>query len=137
MCALSNRFTFRKSERICGKNEIETLYRKGQSKTIFPFKLFWIFTEQENLSPCRILISVPKRNFKKAHDRNRIKRQIREAYRLLKLPLLKLTEKEMVGIDIAFLYLGKEPVSQLSKKMQKSLDFLCGEISSRLTENQQ
>ncbi|HSH66258.1 MAG TPA: ribonuclease P protein component [Bacteroidia bacterium] len=72
--------TFSKDERLCSKPLIDQLVQKGNSFNGFPFKVTWLEIQQST-SPVKILISVPKRKFKKAVDRNRIKRLIREAYR--------------------------------------------------------
>ena len=60
---------------------MEQLFKSGKSFFVFPFKVFYDVTEQGAPYPAKVLISVPKRNFKKAVDRNRIKRLVREAYR--------------------------------------------------------
>ena len=72
--------TFSKDERLCSKPLIEKLIQKGNSFNGFPFKISWMEI-QESTAPVKILISVPKRKFKKAVDRNKIKRLIREGYR--------------------------------------------------------
>ena len=73
--------TFKKEERLRDKKSINELFEKGSGFYIAPFKVVWIETTIENEFPARILITVSHRNFKKAVDRNRIKRIIREAYR--------------------------------------------------------
>ena len=73
--------TFRKNERLCRKTSIDELFSKGQSFFVYPFKISWIIAQEDEGSPAQVLISVPKRNFKKAVKRNQIKRLIREVYR--------------------------------------------------------
>jgi len=76
--------TFRKQERIVSKQLIETLFGKGSSQSLaaYPLRAVYMQTEhQEGHAPVQILISVPKKRFKHAVDRNRVKRQVREAYR--------------------------------------------------------
>jgi len=72
--------TFTKAERLSGKIEIERLFQTGKSFHFAPFKIIWKETTDSTV-PAKIVISVPKRLFKKAVDRNRIKRITREAYR--------------------------------------------------------
>lgn len=73
--------TFSKSERLSSEILIKELFSKGSSFYLYPFKIF--FHEKTNLSNTnQVLITVPKRSFKKAVDRNLLKRRIREAYRL-------------------------------------------------------
>ena len=76
--------TFRKQERIVSDLLIETLFEKGDSQSLaaYPLRVVYLQTErQPGHAPIQILISVPKKRFKHAVDRNRVKRQIREAYR--------------------------------------------------------
>jgi len=77
-------FTFCKVERLTNKKIINSVFTKGNSAFIYPFIVKWSFIELKSEFPLQILISVPKRNFKKAVDRNKLKRYIREAYRLNK-----------------------------------------------------
>jgi ribonuclease P protein component len=72
--------TFSKSERLCSKVLIERLFEKGKSFNSTPFRVIWMEIA-ESTAPVKIVISVPKRIFKKAVDRNKVKRQIREVYR--------------------------------------------------------
>src|SRR5688572_1261178 len=78
----SENFKFPKSERLSGKRLIDELFEKGSSQFLYPF---WILCLNEikretGLYP-KVLFSIPKKNFKRAVDRNRIRRQLREAYR--------------------------------------------------------
>jgi ribonuclease P protein component len=78
------KFTFRKEERLSKEKDIQELFDKGSSFYLFPFKVLTL-PAPENLRPFhQVLISVSRRNFKRAVDRNNIKRKIREAYRLQK-----------------------------------------------------
>ena len=74
--------TFTKAERLCSKVVIDRVFETGRTLSVPMFKLFWLKApQQEQPYPLQIVISVPKRNFKKAVDRNLLKRRIREAYR--------------------------------------------------------
>lgn len=98
------RRTFRKSERLCSKKVIDALFASG-NKSFSAFPLRVVYMERpEPVS--QVLISVSKRHFKHAVDRNCVKRQIREAYRLNKdlLPAEK-------GFYIAFIWLSDETFS--------------------------
>lgn len=107
--------SFSKSERICSKKQIELLFGKAKGVFLFPFKVSYILAEN-NAKPTQILITVPKRNFKKAVDRNRLKRLIREAYRKNKIILNQLSNN---NLQIAFVYIHKEiiPFAEVEKKM--------------------
>tara|TARA_B100000768_G_C10990732_1_gene253833 strand:+ start:71 stop:499 length:429 start_codon:yes stop_codon:yes gene_type:complete len=76
--------TLGKLERLKSKKLIEKLYQSGNSVKSFPLRMMYIQTEHTSDFPAQIGVSVPKRNFKLAVDRNRIKRLMRESYRLQK-----------------------------------------------------
>ncbi|MCH5310136.1 MAG: ribonuclease P protein component [Prevotella sp.] len=79
--------TFRKRERIVSKHLIETLFGGGDSLSVTAFPLKAVYMQlgrHEGDEPVQVLVSVPKKRFKHAVDRNRVKRQVREAYRLNK-----------------------------------------------------
>lgn len=107
--------SFSKSERICSKKQIELLFGKAKGVFVFPFKVTYLL-DNNNDKPTQILITVPKRNFKKAVDRNRLKRLIREAYRKNKIILNQLSNNKL---QIAFVYIHKEivPFAEVEKKM--------------------
>jgi len=73
--------TYTKEERLYEKKIITELFEKGHVFYSNPFKIVWLQCEFDGKYPAKILISVPARNFKKATDRNRLKRLMREAYR--------------------------------------------------------
>ena len=99
--------TFKKEERIVSNLLIETLFEKGNSQSLsaYPLRAVYLRTEhREGCAPVQLLISVPKKKFKHAVDRNRVKRQIREAYRKNKAILEgTLGEGQMLLIAIIWL----------------------------------
>ncbi|WP_420577070.1 ribonuclease P protein component [Ekhidna sp.] len=116
-----SKYSFSKKERLTGKKKIEGLFKKGSSFYLDSFQIRHL--QSELVGPNEILISVPKRNFKRAVDRNLLKRRIREAYRLNK-HLLHKGENES-ALYIAFIYLSKEILtfdniqSQLIKGLER------------------
>jgi ribonuclease P protein component len=95
------KFVFRKEERLRKENDIQELFEKGSSFYLFPFKVFVRISEEH--SAHQVLISVSKRNFKRAVDRNLLKRRIRESYRIQKGLL-----EENPNLHVAFVYSHKE-----------------------------
>src|SRR6202051_3729951 len=85
---MSKKYTFTKEERLCNKKLIGELFHSGSSFLCYPFKASWLFVDEPLAFPAQILLSVPKKRFNRAVDRNLIKRRMREAYRLHKQQLL-------------------------------------------------
>jgi ribonuclease P protein component len=108
-------FSFPKSEKLKSRKTIELLFSEGKPITKFPIKLFFLPSENSENTPAGF--AVPKRNFKSAVDRNRIKRQMREAYRLQKHLL---NNESGLKFAIFFLYIGKEklPYSRIEAAME-------------------
>ena len=80
----NTKYTLPKEERIKSRTLIDMLFAGGKSRTMvaFPLRVVYMVKERENLEPqTQMLVSVPKRCFKRAVKRNRVKRQVREAYR--------------------------------------------------------
>ena len=128
---MAKQFTLGKTERLKSRKLTELLFSEGNKFTIAPFRIHYSFTiaEKSSLHPIAIRfgVGVSKRNFKKAVDRNRIKRLIREAYRLQnKILKEKLQEKEN-RLSVFFIYTGKElPVYQdVFEKVGKGINKLC------------
>lgn len=113
-----------KAERLRSKILIEKMFAGGaKSFSVFPLRIVYMYVEKEQVPSVAILISVPKKRFKKAVDRNRIKRRIREAYRKNKHGLLHSLEGSDKGIIISFICLSGEmvPYSVIEEKMKLSL----------------
>lgn len=97
---------FGKEERLCSATAIQTLFEEGKQIFRHPVKLIWMPVFSIEKQEIKVLISVSKRNFKRATDRNRIKRILREIYRKNK-PLL-FNDLKDVSIHLALIYVGKK-----------------------------
>lgn len=118
------RFGFPKREHLKSKSAIENLYANGSSVTAFPFRAVFLSSKAEPGAPtAAILISVAKRRFRHAVDRNLMKRRIREAYRLNKQPFIDELQKSDKQMAVAILYIDNRHSSTqfLHRKMQKLL----------------
>ena len=99
------KFTFTKAERLSKEKLIKELFEKGSSFYLFPFKVLYMPNPDKSVPEVnQILIPVPSRNFKRAVDRNLIRRRIRESYRFQKEIISNIPEK---GI-FSFNYTAKE-----------------------------
>jgi ribonuclease P protein component len=122
--------SFHKQERISGRKLISAVFHQGKSLSSFPFRVICLQTSQQANVPVRIAISVPYRNFRKASDRNRIKRLFREAYRKNKEGLYQHLFSNGKTYAILFIYTGKAVPSykELEQKIILTLQRLQGEL---------
>lgn len=123
---VNRRYTLSKEERLSWKRYIDLLFAEGQSFVAFPLRVVYLPVEEENLAPVSIMVSVPKKKFRRAVKRNLIKRQVREAYRVRKYDLIDPLVEKNKRMLVAFLYLDKEihPFSDMEKAMTKALNVL-------------
>lgn len=134
-------FALKKEERISSRKLIEQLFNGGKSRamTAFPIRMVYMphLRDAEEEPQAQILVSVPKRHFKRAVKRNRVKRQIREAYRLNKRLLLDGMEAAPEkSVAIAFVWIDSNlrttsevetRVSSLLTRLRERLRVLQGE----------
>lgn len=108
------RFTLRKQERLKHRKKIDELFKTGKSFAIFPLRVYYRENElgepetNESKGAVQFGVGVSKRYFKKAVDRNRIKRLLRESYRVQKAELYEFAHQTGSLLSIFFIYTGKE-----------------------------
>lgn len=115
--------TYSRSEKLKSRKVLSALFAGGKSISVFPVKLFWMPVGNETEQPIQAGVGVSARHFSKAVDRNRIKRLLRECYRLNKQPLLATLKTRQQQVAVFFLYIGKElpDHGMLNEKMQQAL----------------
>jgi ribonuclease P protein component len=121
---VAERQFFPKSERLYLKKEIDRLFHNGQSFISYPLRIVYLPDTGDLLrvSGISVLIGVPKKRIRCAVQRNRIKRLIREAYRLNKNEILNPCKREGKHIQIAFMYARNEvgPYVDIEKAILKA-----------------
>jgi ribonuclease P protein component len=111
--------TFGVRERLKSKKHFEAVFNKGRSLHKMPVTLIFLELPFNDTAPVRTAFAVPKRKFKKATERNKLKRRMKEAFRQHKHGLYDSLTKNKKQIGMVFVYSGKEAVSynQISEKI--------------------
>jgi len=115
----TQRYFFGKESKLKSRNVIQQLFSEGKHVLVYPLKAVYIFGNEQH--PLQVGVSASKRNFKKAVERNRIKRLIREAYRLQKPALENHLIQNKQSLSIFLMYVGKEmpEYEQLKESVEK------------------
>jgi ribonuclease P protein component len=123
-------FTYSRTERLKSRKQTEQLFSTGKSFTIFPMKVFYLEIDEQDKS-VKAGVGVSSRNFKKAVERNRIKRLLREAYRTEKIPLCDHLERNKKHAALFLLYIDKimPEFMLLKEKMHLVIQRLIKELS--------
>ncbi len=129
--SLSSEFALRrclpKAERLHHRKYIQELFRESSSLFVYPFKLVYRLAPAPAPTAPQVLFTVPKKSFRRATKRNRLRRQVREAYRLHKHALHGGLPPDM-ALHLAIIYVGKTalPYANLEKRLVSVLQQLGG-----------
>lgn len=126
------KFTFEKDEKLKSRKQIESLFLDGKNVKSFPFRLIYHPIEFEGKFPIKAGFSVPKRNIKLAVNRNRIKRMMRELYRLNKH---QYTEHLTKTYAFMFVYMAKEELTY--SELEKSFSKLITKFNQKITSDEE
>ena len=141
MLSVRKQLTLGKNERLKSRKQIERLFAEGKSFVVNPFRIYFLFNEilnaQRTMLNVQFGIGVSSKNFKRAVDRNRIKRLTREAWRLQKNELcerIKINGKQM---NVFFIYTGKElpDYTIVKDKVSVALKKLVDKIDENISPN--
>jgi len=121
------KYTYGKEEKLKSRKSIDEIFKTGESFPSYPFRIFYKEMDFDADVKAQVGVSVSKRNFKHAVDRNRIKRLMREAYRLNKHTLIDCLNKQVV-VMIVYTQRKELPFDLINSKMNSTLKKLCADI---------
>ncbi|MEY4927872.1 MAG: ribonuclease protein component [Bacteroidota bacterium] len=131
-------FSFPKAEHLKSERIISVLF-KGKASSIgaYPLRAVWqevdfFYDTQNPTIHCQVAVTAPKKTFKRAHDRNRYKRLIREAYRLNKHEWLPFLQENKKKIALMIIFTGKEATDfdTINHKIKKMFTKMIREIGT-------
>lgn len=116
-------FSYSKKEKLKSRTQLEAVFTSGKTFSVFPVKVFFLETGDTQTRKLKAGVGVSARHFKKAVQRNRIKRLLRETYRLEKQVLHKQLHEQQKQLAVFFLYIDKEMPSYevLREKMKECI----------------
>lgn len=128
--------TLAKAERINSKKQVDRLFRGGGSRAMSAFPVRMVYVTQERSEDCRepkvqMMVSVPKRHFKRAVKRNRVKRQMREAFRKHKYALIDALEGHG-GITVLVAFIWNSDELYASADVEARISSLLTRLGERL-----
>ncbi|GAC1399822.1 MAG: ribonuclease P protein component [Sediminibacterium sp.] len=130
-------FSYHKKEKLKSRKQLDRLFTSGRSFSVFPIKVFYMPMQEPADHAVKAGVGVSTRNFKKAVQRNRIKRLLRESYRLEKKILHDFMAGRQQQVAVFFLYIDKvlPDLALLQRKMPLILHRLIKELNETFSEN--
>lgn len=124
--------SFGKAYKLCSRKTIDRLFKEGKQLRAFPLSVYYLESENNEKVPFQVVISAPKRQFKRAHDRNYVKRLIKEVLRKEKQPLEDLLSASGKQLALFIVYTNKEVLTypELEKCAKKLVGKLLVELES-------
>lgn len=138
---MKKQFTLGKDERLKSRKQIENLFDKGKSFVVAPYRVYFIINSELSIqgreSGLKFGTGVSAKNFKKAVDRNRIKRLTREAWRLQKNEIREKSREAQRQLNVFFIYTGKElpDFTTVKDKVAIVLKKLADKIDENISSN--
>ena len=129
--------TLKKAERLSSKKTIGKMFKSGsRSFAVFPLRIVYLETDDSQAAPAAVMVSVSKSRFKHAVDRNRVKRQIREAYRLDKDSLTSALQNSGKHIAVAIIYLANQllPTPLVRSRMHTAIQIMGERLADNTTQ---
>ena len=138
---MRKQFTLGKNEKLKSRKQIEQLFAEGKTFVVNPFRVYYVVNGEWSMVNKKSLlqfgIGVGAKNFKRAVDRNRIKRLTREAWRLQKNELQEKLKAESKQLNVFFIYTGKElpDFTTVKDKVAVALKKLDDKIDENISSN--
>jgi ribonuclease P protein component len=129
---LTKSLTLGKNERLKSRKLIEQLFKEGKSFAVNPFRIY-VLIGDSSVTEIKFGVGVSTKNFKKAVDRNRVKRLVREAYRLQKNESLQNLRGKNIRLSLFFIYTGKE--LPLYKEVYDKMTIALQKINKQFNES--
>jgi ribonuclease P protein component len=123
--------SFGKEYKLCSQILIDKLFQEGKRLRFDPFSLVYLTGNHEFKTPFQVLISVPKKQFKRAHDRNNVKRRIREILRKNKTFLdLQQDGNNKILLAVVYNYNQQLTFAEMEQKLVQSLQKLFTKLTN-------
>jgi len=135
---MPKQFTLDKNERLKSRKQIDKLFAEGKSFVVNPFRVYFLVHEPRTMdNGLQFGVGVSSRIFKRAVDRNRVKRLTREAWRLQKNELKELLKASNKQLNVFFIYTGKElpDFATVKDKVAVALKKLSGKVNENISSN--